>query len=41
VVHRILGAPFRMLALLLEEPIVWLALVSYALYRLGLSGFAR
>ena len=31
-----------MLALLLEEPIVWLALASYAIYRLGLpAGFSR
>jgi hypothetical protein len=34
--HRVLRAPLLLIALVLEEPIVWLALASYALYRTGL-----
>ena len=38
-------APLQLLVLFLEEPIVWLAIVSYAIYRAGtvlpLPGFAR
>ncbi|MEO8378176.1 MAG: hypothetical protein ABI779_00805 [Acidobacteriota bacterium] len=34
--HRVLRAPLLLIAMILEEPIVWLALASYALYRTGL-----
>ena len=44
-VRRVLRAPLLVLVLVLEEPIVWLAIGSYALYRVGfvtpLPGFPR
>jgi len=43
-VRRVLRAPLQLLVLVLEEPIVLLALASYALYRTGVPivpGFTR
>ena len=36
-VRRVLNAPLQLVVLILEEPIVWLALASYALYRTGFA----
>lgn len=44
-IRRVLRAPLLLLVLMLEEPIVWLMLGSYALYRAGFiapaPGFPR